>query len=230
MIDSAPMPTRIKICCLASAQEARMAIDAGADAIGFNGVPGSPRRLDDAAIAGILADLPASIETVLLSVERTAAAISAHIRRTRTASVQIIDHIDPAELARLAALEPDVRRIQVIHVEGCEALDRIPAYAPHAHAFLLDSGKPNAATPEYGGTGRTHDWAVSAAFVQASPLPVFLAGGLSPANVKAAIARVRPFDVDLCSGVRTEGRLDAAKLAAFIAAVRRADEPGLRDA
>ena len=113
--------------------------------------------------------------------------------------------------------------MQVIHVEGLEALDLIPAYAPHVHAFLLDSGRPNAATPEFGGTGRPHDWAVSAAFIRASPLPVFLAGGLSPANAADAIRRVRPFGLDLCSGLRTEGRLDPAKLKAFMSAVRGAD-------
>ena len=98
----------------------------------------------------------------------------------------------------------------------------IAAYAPFVDAFLLDSGKPGAAIPTLGGTGDVHDWDISAAFVAASPRPVFLAGGLTAANVGAAIARVRPFGVDLCSGVRTDDRLDAAKLAAFVGAVRQA--------
>jgi phosphoribosylanthranilate isomerase len=91
------------------------------------------------------------------------------------------------------------------------------------HAFLLDSGRPSLPTPEYGGTGRTHDWAVSAEFVRRSPHPVFLAGGLSAANVSEAIRRVRPFGVDLCSGVRTDGHLDPGKLRAFVGAVLGAD-------
>ena len=99
----------------------------------------------------------------------------------------------------------------------------IPAYAPHVHAFLLDSGRPNAAVAELGGTGRAHDWGVSAAFVRASEKPVFLAGGLSAGNVAEAIGRVRPYGLDLCSGVRTDGRLDGAKLAAFVLAVERTD-------
>jgi phosphoribosylanthranilate isomerase len=137
--------------------------------------------------------------------------------------VQIVSHIPPNESARLAALEPTVRRVQVLHVEGPEVLELIPFYAPHVHAFLLDSGRPNAPVAELGGTGRAHDWSVSAAFVALSPRPVFLAGGLTPANVGEAIDRVRPFGVDLCSGVRTNGALDARKLAAFVEAVAQAD-------
>lgn len=78
---------------------------------------------------------------------------------------------------------PHVRRVQVIQVEGAEVLDLIPAYAPHVHAFPLDSSRSNAPVAELGGTSRRHDWAVSAAFVQASPRPVFLAGGLDATNV-----------------------------------------------
>ena len=101
------------------------------------------------------------------------------------------------------------------------ALDLIPVYTPYVDAFLLDSGRPNAATPEFGGTGRRHDWTVSAELVRASRLPVFLAGGLSAANAADAIRQVRPFGLDLCSGVRTEGRLDPDKLASFMLAVQR---------
>jgi phosphoribosylanthranilate isomerase len=111
----------------------------------------------------------------------------------------------------------------VIHVESESALGLIDQYAPHVHAFLLDSGRPTLPTPEYGGTGRTHDWSVSAEFVRRSPHPVFLAGGLSAGNVGEALRKVRPFGVDLCSGVRTAGRLDRDKLEAFIDAVRRTD-------
>lgn len=219
------MRTRIKICCIQSLDEARLAIEAGADAVGFIGVqPPTPRTISDDRIAEIVVLVPPPVATFLVTLERTADAICAQIGRTRPGTVQFLHPIHPAESARLAQREPYVRRVQVIHVEGPEALDLIPVHAPHVHAFLLDSGKPNAPVPEYGGTGRTHDWAVSAEFVKASPLPVFLAGGLSPDNVGEAIDRVRPFGVDLCSGVRIGGRLDPGKLAAFMQAVRRADE------
>ncbi|MBP0444852.1 phosphoribosylanthranilate isomerase [Roseomonas sp. SSH11] len=218
------MRTRIKICCIASVAEAEAAIAAGADALGLVGaMPSGPGPIPDAVIAEVAAMVPPPVSTFLLTSEVTAERIAAHAQATRPSTVQVVSHIDPAESAKLAALRPDLRRVQVIHVEGPDALALIPRYAPHVHAFLLDSGRPGAAIPELGGTGRAHDWEVSAAFVRASPLPVFLAGGLNPANVGEAIRRVRPFGLDLCSGVRSGGRLDAAKLAAFIDAARLAD-------
>ncbi len=218
------MRTRIKVCCIASPAEASMAVDAGADALGLVArMPSGPGPIADAMIAQVTAFVPPPVATFLLTSETTAKAISAHIRATNPSAVQIVSHIDPAESAKLAALEPHVRRVQVIHVEGPEAIDLIPDYAPHVHAFLLDSGRPNAAIAELGGTGRAHDWAVSAAFVRASEKPVFLAGGLSATNVADAIRQVRPFGLDLCSGVRTDGRLDRHKLTAFVLAVEQAD-------
>jgi phosphoribosylanthranilate isomerase len=217
------MRTRTKVCCIASIEEARLAIEAGADAIGLVGAkPAGPRTIPDAKIADLAAVVPPPVATFLLTSEQTADAISAHVQRTRPTTVQILSQIDPRESARLAELEPRVRRVQVIHVEGRAALDLIPLYTPYVHAFLLDSGRPNAATPEFGGTGRRHDWTVSAELVRASPLPVFLAGGIAAANATDAIRQVRPFGLDLCSGVRTQGRLDPGKLADFMSAVRHA--------
>ncbi len=186
-------------------------------------MPSGPGPIADAKIAEVTAVVPPPVATFLLTSETTADAISAHIRKTNPSVVQVVSHIEPAESARLAKIEPHVRRVQVIHVEGSDALELIPAYSPYVHAFLLDSGRPNAAIAELGGTGRRHDWAISAAFVKASERPVFLAGGLSAANVGDAIRQVRPFGLDLCSGVRTGGRLDATKLREFVLAVERAD-------
>jgi phosphoribosylanthranilate isomerase len=218
------MRTRIKVCCIASVAEACIAIRAGADALGLVGaMPSGPGPIADALIAEIAAATPPPISTFLLTSETTASAIADHIRRTGATTVQIVSHIRPAEAARLADLAPLTRRVQVIHVEGTDALDMISAYAPHAHAFLLDSGRTNAAISELGGTGRPHDWRISAAFVKASPIPVFLAGGLCAANVGDAIRRVQPFGVDLCSGVRTDGHLDEGELKRFILAVQYAD-------
>jgi phosphoribosylanthranilate isomerase len=160
-------------------------------------------------IAEIAALAPPPVATVLLTAETKADAISAHVRATNPTAVQIVAHIEPTESARLARLEPHVRRIQAI--------------SPHIHAFLLDSGRPGEKIPVLGGTGRTHNWAVSSRFVQESTRPVFLAGGLTAENVGDAIRQVRPFGLDLCSGVRTSGQLDAAKLATFMTAVRRAE-------
>ncbi len=104
-------------------------------------------------------------------------------------------------------------------MEDATALAMIPAHAPHVTGFLLDSGRP--AARELGGTGRVHDWAVSATFVAASPVPVFLAGGLNPGNAAAAVARVQPAGLDVCSGLRVDGRLDAALARRFVAAARQ---------
>lgn len=226
MIKQPANRTRIKICCIASPEEARLAIAAGADALGLlAAMPIASRSsIPDETIAAIAAQVPPPVATVLLTAETTAEAIAEHVRATGPTAVQIVRQIDPAESARLATLIPTTRRIQVVHVEGPEALDRIRPYAPHIHAFLLNSGRPNTAAPVFGGTGETHDWTVSARFVEASPLPVFLAGGLNAQNVGDAIRRVRPFGLDLCTGVRTLGRLDPAKLVAFMAGARAADE------
>ena len=85
--------------------------------------------------------------------------------------------------------------------------------------LLLDSGNPNLAVKELGGTGRTHNWAISRRIVEQAPVPVFLAGGLKAANVQTAIQEVQPYGLDLCSGVRSDGRLDPRKLEAFFTAV-----------
>jgi len=218
------MRTRIKVCCIADADEAAIAIACGADAIGLVGrMPSGPGPIPDERIAAIATRLPPPVAGFLLTSETTAEAIADHVRRTSVSTVQIVSYLDPRESADLARLLPAVRRVQVIHVEDRRVLDQIDVYANHVHAFLLDSGRPGAAVPEFGGTGRVHDWDVSREFVDHSPHPVFLAGGLTPENVGPAIRRVRPFGVDLCSGVRVAGRLNRERLTAFVAAVQATD-------
>lgn len=213
---------RIKTCCMASIAEMQAAVAAGADAVGLVArMPSGPGPIADDLIAAIAAAVPPPVAAFLLTSETDAEAIGDHVRRTGVPVVQIVSPIDPAESARLARLLPHTCRVQVIHVEGDAAIRLIDAYAPYVHAFLLDSGRPGAVVPTLGGTGDVHDWTVSARFVAASPHPVFLAGGLTAANVRAAIAQVRPFGVDLCSGIRTNAVLDTAKLTAFVAAVRQ---------
>lgn len=215
--------TRVKICCIMSPEEAAMAIAAGADALGMVGaMPTGPGPITDDQIAAIAAETPPGLATFVLTSETEGGRIAEHAIRTGANTVQIVQHIDPAEYPRLIAAAPAaLRRVQVIHVEDRGALDLIEAYAPHVHAFLLDSGRP--AIQELGGTGRTHDWAISAEFVARSPRPVFLAGGLRPENVGVAIRTVRPYGLDLCTGVRRDGRLDPTLLRAFFDAVRAAD-------
>lgn len=211
------MRLRVKICCIASPEEARLAATLGADLLGLVGpMPSGPGVIDLTAARAIAEATPPWARPVLLSSHETADGIAREAEAAGVGTVQIVRHVAPHVHDRLARIAPALHRIQVIHVEDGAALDLIPAYEGRATAFLLDSGRPGAS--ELGGTGRVHDWEVSAEFVRRSSLPVFLAGGLGPANAAEAVARVRPFGLDICSGVRTEGALDRAKLAAFIAA------------
>jgi phosphoribosylanthranilate isomerase len=99
------------------------------------------------------------------------------------------------------------------------AIDEAVRVAPYVNALLLDSGNPNAAVKELGGTGRRHDWSISRRLRESIDVPVYLAGGLNPANVAEAIETVEPFGVDVCSGLRTDGRLEEKKVEAFMIAV-----------
>jgi phosphoribosylanthranilate isomerase len=218
------MRTRIKICCIASVTEAKLAIAHGADALGLvAAMPSGVGSIADDTIAEVANAVPPPVATFLLTAETRAEAISKHVRRTSPTAVQIVNHIDPTDSAELVRLVPITRRVQVIHIENEAALDLIDVYAPHVHAFLLDSGRPGLIVPELGGTGRVHDWNISAEFVRRSPCPVFLAGGLNSDNVSEAIRIVRPYGVDLCSALRTSGVLDVAKLDAFVRAIAKAD-------
>ena len=216
------MRARVKICCIASPAEAALAAAHGADLLGLVGpMPTGPGPITEAEAAQIADGAPPWATPVLLTARETAEEIAAHAAQARVRAVPIVSHVPPRELERLAAAAPGLGRIQVVHVEDDGALDLIAAYAPHITAFLLDSGRPSAR--ELGGTGRVHDWRVSAEFVRRAPRPVFLAGGLTAQNVGEAIRRVRPFGVDLCTGVRINGALDPGLLSAFIGAVESAD-------
>jgi phosphoribosylanthranilate isomerase len=214
--------TRIKICCIQSLEEARLAIAEGADALGLVGtMPSGPGPIDDGLIAGIAARVPPPVATFLLTSETKPEAIIEHARRCRTNTLQLVDQVAEVAWPRLREALPGIRLVQVIHVVGEDSVAQAIAAAAHADALLLDSGQPHATIKILGGTGRVHDWALSRRIVEAVPCPVFLAGGLRPDNVGAAIATVRPFGVDVCTGVRRADNyaLDPAKLEAFIAAV-----------
>ena len=225
------MRTRVKICCVASLEEAGAAVSLGADALGLVGdMPSGPGVIDDELARVIAAATPPPVGTFLLTSHTWAAEIARQVFRCGTNTVQIVRHLDPAEYPRLIKLLPAaVRRVQVIHVEDHAALEQIAVYAPYVHAFLLDSGRPSAPVPELGGTGRVHNWEVSAQFVRRSPVPVFLAGGLRWDNVAQAIATVRPYGLDVCSGVRTAGQLDPEKLVAFMDEVAKADQSAVSE-
>jgi phosphoribosylanthranilate isomerase len=114
-----------------------------------------------------------------------------------------------------------VSLVQVVHVTGTESVDEAIAVAPHVDAVLLDSGNQSLAIKELGGTGRTHDWRLSRQIREAIDVPMFLAGGLNPGNVAQAMREVQPFGIDVCSGLRTGGRLDQEKLGEFFDWIER---------
>jgi phosphoribosylanthranilate isomerase len=215
---------RIKICCIQSDEEARLAIAHGADALGLVGtMPSGPGPIDDDLIAAIAARVPPPVATFLLTSETEAEAIIAHARHCRTNTLQLVDHVADEVYPRLREALPGIKLVQVIHVGGEESVGEAVAAAAHADALLLDSGQPHAPVKVLGGTGRIHDWAVSRRIVEAVSCHVFLAGGLRADNIAAAIAAVRPFGVDLCTGVRRDDySLDPGKLETFVAAVAAA--------
>ena len=218
-----PAQTRIKVCCIASEEEAALAIAMGASAIGLvSRMPSGPGPIPEARIRDIARIVPPGISTFLLTCETTAEPIIAQQRYCGTNTLQLVDEVEPGVHAVLRDALPGIKIVQVIHVRDENAVAEARQVSPQVDALLLDSGNPSLATKELGGTGRAHDWAVSRRIRDAVQVPVYLAGGLNPLNVGKAIGQVQPFGVDVCSGLRTNGRLDAEKLEQFMLAVREA--------
>jgi phosphoribosylanthranilate isomerase len=216
-----PGATRVKVCCIASEAEAAMAVRMGASAIGLvSRMPSGPGPISEQRIREIAATVPPGIATFLLTCETTAEPIIAQQRFCRANTLQLVDEVDTGVHQRLRDALPGVSLVQVIHVRDDDAIRQAAAVAPVVDAILLDSGNPSLSTKELGGTGRAHDWAVSRRIRDSVDVPVFLAGGLNPQNVAKAIDQVAPFGVDVCSGLRTNGKLDETKLRDFMLAVR----------
>ena len=221
-----PAGLKFKVCCIRSFAEAELAIHNGADFLGFvSAMPSGPGVIELAQIRDIVAavhamehrdDLPVC---VLLTSHLDAESILEDAHFCAVGAIQLVHHVDLAVHHDLSMRAPELHRIQVIHVEDERAISMAQNYAQHCDYLLLDSGRPSALQGgplELGGTGRTHDWEISAAIVNRVDKPVFLAGGLNPANVNTAVARVRPFAVDACSGLRSSNMLDAAKLTNYV--------------
>jgi phosphoribosylanthranilate isomerase len=211
---------RLKVCCISSPAEAALAVALGADALGLVGeMPSGPGVLGDAEIARIARGVPPAVSRFLLTSRTAPEAVLAHVLASGVDTVQLVDRVQEGTYGLLRARAPHVRIVQVLHVEDLRAVDEAVLLQRDVDALLLDSGRPGAAVRELGGTGRVHDWRVSRALVEAVTCPVFLAGGLRAENVAQAVREVQPFGLDVCSGVRTDGRLDAAKLRALVAAL-----------
>lgn len=209
--------TRVKVCCIRSISEARVAARLGASAIGLvSEMPSGPGVIAEGLIAEIVASVPLGVETFLLTSRTDPDEIVAQQQRCGASTVQLCDALAPGAHATLRRALPGVNIVQVVHVTGEASIAEAVAASEQVHRLLLDSGNPALPVKELGGTGRAHDWRLSARIVRESSVPVYLAGGLGPDNVADAIRTVRPFGVDVCSGVRTGGALDADKLSRFM--------------
>ncbi len=214
------MRTRIKICCISSTTEAKLAIEHGADALGLVGkMPNGPGPIPDWLISEIVKTIPPPIASFLLTSEQSSEEIIFHVKTADTNTVQIVDELTTGTYDDIRTALPHLKIVQVIHVIDEESIEEAVRLSSIVDALLLDSGNPRASVKTLGGTGNVHNWEISREIVKAVAVPVFLAGGLHSNNVRQAIQKVKPFGVDICSGVRTEGRLDPSKLEAFIKAV-----------
>jgi len=197
-----------------------MAINAGASAVGLvSAMPSGPGPIPEELIAEIAATIPPGVSSFLLTCLQDAPSIIDQQQRLRVNTIQICDRLTEGSYQDLREALQGISLVQVVHVTGPEAVDEAVAVAPHVDAVLLDSGNQSLAIKELGGTGRTHDWTLSRTIREAIEVPLFLAGGLNPTNVAAAIREVQPFGIDVCSGLRTNGRLDSHKLKQFFAAI-----------
>jgi phosphoribosylanthranilate isomerase len=212
--------THIKICCISSVEEAILAINAGATALGLVGhMPSGPGIISDNLIAEIAGSIPKHIDTFLLTSETDIDQIIQHHSKVNTTTIQIVDELTNGTHVELKSALPSVKIVQVLHILDETSIEKAIIISKNVDAILLDSGNPNLNTKKLGGTGRTHNWEISKTIVEKVEIPVFLAGGLNPKNAAKAINEVNPYGLDLCSGVRTNGNLDIDKLTSFFKAI-----------
>ena len=210
----------VKICCVADVAEARLAVSYGAAAVGLvSYMPTGPGIIGERMIAEIAAQMPPNLGTFLLTSETDPGAIARQALAAGVNTLQICDRLAEGAHQQLRKLVRSVSVVQVVHVLDEDSYHEALHVARQVDALLLDSGSPYAAERVLGGTGKTHDWDISRRIVRDVEIPVFLAGGLNSENVRAAIREVRPYGVDVCTGVRTSRRLDRTKLVAFFEAV-----------
>ena len=205
---------RIKICGLTTPQDALAAIQFGADALGFNFFPGSKRFVgSDASWIG---DLPGRIEKVAIVVNPSWEEAEAIARAPGVTALQLHGAETPDFCLRLR--EAGIRFEKALPVQGRDSLAKVPDFS--TDTVLLDSSQAT----EFGGSGRTFPWEIARKFIESNPhFRVILAGGLTPENVAEAIVVVRPFGVDVTTGVEASpAHKDYARLKAFIAAARAA--------
>jgi phosphoribosylanthranilate isomerase len=210
---------RVKICGLSRVEDAVVAAEAGADAVGcLVGLDhASPDQVSAATAKAVYSVLPPFVARVLVTHKTTLGEVSDLVRATGATAVQLHGEYPLVAVPALGEAFPYLSIVKCVHVTGEEAIAAAGAAARVADAVLLDTKVRG----RIGGTGKTHDWSISARIVETCPKPVILAGGLNPGNVADAIKRVRPWGVDTNSGTRgTGGSKDHAKIRAFIGAAK----------
>ena len=213
--------TDIKICCISSEEEIQLALRYRIHNLGFvSKMPTGVGVIPESLIRDLVRSLPSGIRTFLLTNEYNVNRIVEQQSFTHVNTLQLVSRIREDALVELRELLPNVSLVRVVHINGMEAVEEAKNIAPYVDVLLLNSGNVDKPEDGLGGTGRTHDWELSAEIVKLVEKPVFLAGGLQPDNVEEAIARVHPYGVDVCSGLRLDGKLSEPLLAQFVTAVR----------
>jgi len=213
---------RVKICCISSKEEAKFAIKYGASAVGLvSEMPSGPGIISEELISKIASIIPPGVASFLLTSKQDTTDIIKQQKTTGANTIQICDRLTNGSYDDLRNALPGISLVQVIHVQNRESLQEAVSVAPNVDAILLDSGNQSLTVKELGGTKKVHDWNLSSKIRKSVNVPVFLAGGLNPENVFEAIQIVKPFGVDVCSGVRTNGKLDLTKLKNFFDEVNK---------
>jgi phosphoribosylanthranilate isomerase len=211
---------RVKICCISSVDEARLAINYGATALGLvSSMPSGPGVITDELIIEIASVIPPGVSSFLLTSKQNIDEIIEQQKRMRVNTIQICDRLINGTHSELKKVLPGISIVQVIHVTETESVNEAIRISKHVDAILLDSGNQSLKVKELGGTGKTHNWDLSKTIRENIQAPMFLAGGLNSSNVKDAVGKVKPFGVDICSGVRTNGKLDETKLKEFFTVI-----------
>ena len=214
------MNTKVKICCISSISEAKLAESFGATALGFvSQMPSGPGVISDEKILEIIETIPDNIDTFLFTSETDLEKIVLQQKKFRPKTLQLVDEVKSEVYTYIKRELPGINIVQVVHVTDESSADYACRVSEFADGILLDSGNPGLSVKELGGTGRVHNWNISRKIRESVDVPVYLAGGLNPENVREAIETVMPYGVDLCSGVRTNGMLDEIKLKNFFDAV-----------
>ena len=217
---------RIKFCGTTSPMDVQCAIDAGCDALGF--IMGVTHQSSDvvtpAEAAEMVRRLPPFIEPVAVTHLQGTDDLINLVRDSRCTTLQIQDAIEPSEMDTIRDALPFAKIVKAVHVIDESAIKVGKLYEPYADALILDSRTRE----KIGGTGIPHDWNISATIVANSAIPVILAGGLTPGNVAEAIRRVRPYGVDVHTGIKRDSVRDPEKTLMFAREARGA-LPGARD-